>query len=215
VLSLIFCALVIEGRRAAARWSVALLMLLALTAGPARGESRSADGVQRAREHFQAGKRAYEEQQYEQALQQFQAGYDLEPRPGFLLNMGHAARKMGKLRRARALYQQFLRTDPPRAERQSAELFLRDIDRELGPEPGLTVPRAVPRSPPPAGASEAAGADLTAQAPAAPGPTPFYGRWWFWGAVGAAVATGVVVGLAVGRGGSGAHDSGTWGQLNL
>jgi tetratricopeptide (TPR) repeat protein len=185
-----------------------LFVAVLLLARPARAEHRADDNVQQAREHFQAGKRAYADQDYEQALAEFQAGYDLEPRAGFLLNMGHAARKMGKLRKARGYYKQFLLSDPPEAERTAAETAVADIDHELAPDGDAAG----------AAATTAPGANLTAAAGAPPPSSSpsghFYTRWWFWGAVGAAVTAGVVVGLAAGRGG-GAHDSGSWGQLNL
>ena len=69
--------------------------------------------TQRARRHFLAGKRAFEAKRYAVALKEFEAGYAIDPRPGFLLNMGHAARRMGELRRARDYYLKFLESDPP------------------------------------------------------------------------------------------------------
>ncbi len=69
--------------------------------------------TQRARRHFLAGKRAFEAKRYAAALKEFEAGYAIDPRPGFLLNMGHASRRMGDLRRARDYYLKFLESDPP------------------------------------------------------------------------------------------------------
>src|SRR5438309_1325138 len=75
--------------------------------------------TQRARRHFLAGKRAFEAKRYEAALKEFEAGYAVDPRPGFLLNMGHASRRMGDLRRARDYYLKFLESNPPAPERRT------------------------------------------------------------------------------------------------
>jgi tetratricopeptide (TPR) repeat protein len=103
----------------------------------------ASSNVQRARRHFLDGKRAFERKSYAAALKEFEAGYAIEPRPGFLLNMGHAARRMGDLRRAHALYVKFLATAPPPAERRAAVKAVAEIERELPAE------RQVSLAPPP------------------------------------------------------------------
>jgi hypothetical protein len=41
---------------------------------------------------------------------------------------------------------------------------------------------------------------LLGELPRQVAPTPFYGRWWFWGAIGAAVVAGTVTAIAVSSG---------------
>jgi hypothetical protein len=110
--------------------------------------------VQRARLHFLAGKRAFEDAHYPKALREFQDGYALEPRPGFLLNMGHTARRMGQQREAREFYVRFLATSPPAAEQRIASQLVAEIDRELShgaPAPAAAVvPAPTAVEPPPA-----------------------------------------------------------------
>ena len=115
--------------------------------------------TQRARRHFLAGKRAFEARRYAAALKEFEAGYAIDPRPGFLLNMGHASRRMGDLRRARDYYLKFLESDPPASERRTTIALVVDIDRQLAaaprsgthasvtPEPATVAPPPV--APPP------------------------------------------------------------------
>jgi tetratricopeptide (TPR) repeat protein len=132
--------------------------LVAPRAGHAESRAAAAN-VARARVHFQSGKRAFESKHYAKALEEFEAGYALEPRAGFLLNMGHAARRMGDVRQARDLYLKFLATDPPADERRSAAKLVAEIERELSPEP---APHSANVAPPPP----------VAVAPAAETPSP-------------------------------------------
>ena len=152
--------------------AVALLVSLVATLEPRLGRAapsgRSAT-VQRARQHFLAGKHAFENQSYARALREFQAGYALEPRPGFLLNMGHAARRMGQLRDARDYYQKFLasRPSPAPGEQRAATKLIAEIERELPPEPPARAPAALP---PPA--ARVAAAPPPPAAPAGEAPAP-------------------------------------------
>jgi tetratricopeptide (TPR) repeat protein len=112
-----------------------LALALGAIAAPQRVDaaphnSRSVN-TQRARRHFLAGKRAFEAKRYPVALKEFETGYAIDPRPGFLLNMGHAARRRGELRRARDYYLKFLESDPPGAERRTTIGLVMEIDRQL------------------------------------------------------------------------------------
>jgi len=130
-------------------------LIAAAHAAAPRGASAN---VQRAREHFLAGKRAFEHKSYAKALQEFEEGYALEPRPGFLLNMGHASRRMGKLREARSFYTRFLATHPRGEEERAASQMIAEIDREL--------PRDRPTR------AAVAPAPMAAPLPIAPPPAP-------------------------------------------
>ena len=127
---------------------IATLSPVPAAAGAARAGASA--NVQRARRHFLDGKRAFERKSYAAALREFEAGYAIEPRPGFLLNMGHAARRMGDLGRAHELYVKFLATAPPPGERRAAATAVAEIERELPAEPPVSV-----AAPPAAPAGEA------------------------------------------------------------
>jgi hypothetical protein len=138
-------------RRPAFRVLVAACALL-FVAAPGPAGAAEADNVRRARQHFQDGKKAFEARDYPGALREFQAGYQLEPRPGFLLNMGHAARKMDQLETAREYYRQFMLSNPSGEERRTAEQSLSEIERKLaGPAtPEVPAPAATPAAASPA-----------------------------------------------------------------
>jgi tetratricopeptide (TPR) repeat protein len=120
-------------------WFLGLVLALGAVGLPQRVDAASHNSssptTQRARRHFLAGKRAFEARRYSVALKEFEAGYAIYPRPGFLLNMGHAARRMGQLKRARDYYLKFLESDPPAAERRTTIALVLDIDRQLAAAP--------------------------------------------------------------------------------
>lgn len=111
----------------------------AMPSASAEPDRRGDVNVRRARQHFLSGKKAFEAKDYPEALREFQAGYELEPRPGFLLNMAHAARKMGDLQHARDLFRRFLATDPSGEERRAAEQSVAEIERMMAPQPETPV----------------------------------------------------------------------------
>ena len=163
-------------------WFLGLTLAVAAVGLPQRvgaaSHNSGSAATQRARRHFLAGKRAFEAKRYAVALKEFEAGYAIEPRPGFLLNMGHAARRMGELRRARDYYLKFLESDPPAVDRRSTIALVVEIDRQLAsaqpagshasvtPEPAVVPP---PRVTPPPLVETAA---VVAPAEAVPAPSP-------------------------------------------
>jgi tetratricopeptide (TPR) repeat protein len=116
-------------------WVLGPTIALAVVGLPQRVSASSHNSgsanTQRARRHFLAGKRAFEAKRYAAALKEFEAGYAIDPRPGFLLNMGHAARRLGELKRARDYYLKFLESDPPATDRRATIALVVEIDRQL------------------------------------------------------------------------------------
>lgn len=211
---------------------MSLLLGVPLLATPARAADKKADprAEARAREHIQKGAAALRAGHYDEAMTEFEAGYAAVPLPGFILNMGHVQRQAGNLERARDYYRRFLELDPSSNQRAEVDKAIAEIDAV---QPGKTSGRAPPRAAPPPRpnlALPAAQDDgeepaalkalpsktvVTRSPDPAPAPTddqPFYTRWWFWGAVGAVAAAGVVTFLLVGRGND-YTTSGTWGTL--
>ncbi len=145
-------------------WFLGLSLALGFAGLPQRVDAASHNSgsatTQRARRHFLAGKHAFEAKRYPAALKEFEAGYAIDPRPGFLLNMGHAARRMGELKRARDYYLKFLESDPPAAERRSTIALVMELDRQLAsaqgagkhasatPEPAAVAPPPTVAPPP-------------------------------------------------------------------
>jgi tetratricopeptide (TPR) repeat protein len=235
-----------QRRRSAKTWRlsglvVVLLLALGARVAAAAGEDDGeSPAVKQAREHYRLGEAAFRVGDFERARSEFEAGYALVPRPGFLLNMAHSERRLGRLRNARALYKRYLLADPESKQRDEVLGLIAKLDGAISdeekaseearaaepraadapPPASAAAPRpapAVPAAAPPAGDGEATlAATLGARAPEpderAAG-APFYTRWWFWGVVGA-VAVGVAAGaLLATRGGPTYHDDGSLGRL--
>lgn len=122
---------------------------------------RESPEVVSARQHFKAGEKAFNAGDYARALHEFEAGYQLVPRAGFLLNMAHTERRLGHAARARELYQRYLDTDPQSAERAGVPALIAELDRTAGAS-------ARGEASPPAGVAESPPAAVTNPMTAAP-----------------------------------------------
>lgn len=180
---------------------IAIALALLWSAGRASAQSPPADDqTARARTHFEAGRALYQLGNYTEAVREFAAGYQLAPRPQFLLNLGQCYRKLNDLDKAREMYQRYLHeapaTDPERGQAQQilAELETQIADRNAPPAPSPVAP-GQPR-PASSVTVEPAAAAVTVSAPAPAGRKPLVRRnWWIFPV--AAVVVGVGVGLGV------------------
>src|SRR5262245_15729101 len=102
-------------------------------AAPAAHDGES-PAVMQARKHFKTGEEAFKAGDFERARREFEAGYALVPRPGFLLNMAHAERRLGHLRNARSLYEKYLLADPEGKQRDEVMGFIAMLDRAIADE---------------------------------------------------------------------------------
>jgi hypothetical protein len=178
---------------------LALVAVLALV-GPARAESQE----EQARRHFVAGQRLYGESRFEEALQEFEVGYRLSPRPEFLVNFAQALRRLGRYDRAVVECERYLATAPPPPLEAEARRLLSSIRDEAArvsakPEPPAAKPEAAPE---PAPVAKPAPAPIAQPAPVvvAPVEKPKRSRKWVWAVVGTVAALavgGLVAGLVV------------------
>jgi hypothetical protein len=178
---------------------IALILVLALASRSALAQS-SEDQIARARTHFEAGRALYQLGNYNEAVREFKAGYELVPRPQFLLNLGQCYRKLNDLEKAREMYQRYLRDAPVTdMERPQAQQILAEIERQIAASkpPASPPPQPAPSESRRRAPSQAApAASVTVIRPAPPREKrPFIRRhWWIF------PASAVVVGVAVGVG---------------
>jgi hypothetical protein len=177
-----------------------LLLVVALSSlciSPALAEE--SDKTEAARQHYRSGEDAFKAGNYPQALKEFEAGFALVNRPGFLLNMAHAYRRMNELKRARAFYKSYLLASPDSEDRDEVQSVLKEIDSAIEAEetsqPNARKAQAttlLPEAPAP-GSAGRPGTTLTTSTAVTPDQDDghFYGRWWFWTLVGTAVVGGV------------------------
>jgi tetratricopeptide (TPR) repeat protein len=182
--------------------TVASLLVTLLPARPAHAVDKRAASV-----HFQRGRALFEAANWPAALEEFNAGYDAFPLPGFLVNIGQCLRKLDRPDEASVAFQQFLDTGSDPRLRAEVQEALAEI-AAARPQRAEPVAPVAPTAP--------ARADLTAHAPAAPtaavasaslagtaltaGAAPRKkSKKWVWAVVGvlAAGAVGAAVGVAI------------------
>ena len=177
---------------------------------PSLAAAATSEAEREARTHFQAGEARFKAGAFDEALAEYQKGYEAKPLPGFLVNIAQCQRRLGDLKSARATYQKFVLVAPdspliPQVRSMMAEIDAL-LEKEQAKPPAETAteeakPKAdtpPPAAPPPV---EAPAPVLVAAAPA-PAPAPTGHRWWLWGALGAVVVGGAITAVALSTGGT-------------
>lgn len=100
----------------------ALLPLHGAFAEPSENTSAEIDA--RARAEFEAGRGAYDQGAFAEALRRYEAAYALSQRPALLFNIGRAADSNGELERAESAYLAFLQAVPEAENRKFVEARL-------------------------------------------------------------------------------------------
>jgi tetratricopeptide (TPR) repeat protein len=144
------------------------LVLALVLGGVASAQPRSA-GL----DAFEAGRRAFEANNYEAAIGDFQRAYQLDADPGYLFNLAQAQRLAGHCADAAASYRAFLEVvpHPPNVDRIKEWIATTDAcarDRALAP---TSTPSPPPPAPPIAIAPSIA---ATTTVHARPSPLPAY-----------------------------------------
>jgi tetratricopeptide (TPR) repeat protein len=189
----------------------ATLFALVIAAGPAGGAPPPKGEAERqARDHYRKGDEAYGAGRYQDAYREFAEGYQLAPRPVFLLNMGHSERRLGHLADARALYQKFLLVEPQSPYAPEVQQVIGEIDSYLAIEAASRSPTdpspagapsigAAPAEVPPYPVAMSSAASPAVTAPPLPPQPPLYRRWWVWASVAGVLAAGVTTTVLLGR----------------
>jgi tetratricopeptide (TPR) repeat protein len=168
-----------------------ILACACIAATAAAGENP--DRVNRARSHYEAGRALYTLGNYEQALREFVAGYQLSPRPEFLLNAGQSLRRLERLDEAQAMFEKYLQEAPPDdPNRAQVSQLIAEIAHHR------TELRATAPPAPVAASAPAAAPASVAVTESAPPKKSFARRhWWIFPVTGVVLA-GVAVGLYFG-----------------
>jgi tetratricopeptide (TPR) repeat protein len=173
-------------------------LLLLLVVLPLRA---FADDVAEAKRRFKSANQHYALGEYQQALDDFKAGYRAKEDPVFLYNIAQCYRALNDNQNAVSFYKSYLREAPNPPNREEVESKIHTLEEALA-----TQQRA--RTAPPSTVLHPEGGEGTPRTTtnaaeverAAPPPekTPVYKKWWLWAAVGGVVAVGLGVGLGVG-----------------
>jgi tetratricopeptide (TPR) repeat protein len=156
-------------------------------AGAVAGESAAsapggdAGADEEGRGFFIAGRAAYMAGRYDEALERFERSYERSGRPQLLYNIGSAAERADKPKRALEAYRGFLDAEPASELRAEVESRIAALEARVLDEPIAAQPAAT-----------AAPAPKKAE-PARPDTKPWLGPSLSLAVSGAALATGVVL----------------------
>jgi hypothetical protein len=152
-----------------------------------------------AREMFNAGRAAFNEGLFEDALSTFKRAYELSGRPQLLFNIGMAADSARHDAEALAAFEQYLREVPVADNRDYAQGRINTLKKagerdKTAPAIAVMAPTPQPTAAPvSAPAAATAGDDKTDSGQHA----GLLSKWWFWTIVGAGVAAITVTTVVV------------------
>jgi tetratricopeptide (TPR) repeat protein len=182
------------------RLTIFALLVLAL-ASPASAKQAEDAATAQARKLYLSGLAHFNLQEYQPAIDDFEAAYRLKPDPVFLYNLGQSHRLADNPERALYFYRTYLRnfaSAPNRVEVEgriaTLEKLIADKKNVATPPDHALAPEETPAPPPP---TPAPAPVVVTPAPAPVAHTPVYKKWWLWTIVGV-VAAGAAVGIAVG-----------------
>src|SRR5262249_3631246 len=146
----------------------------------ARAAAAPSEKEREARSHFQAGEARFKAGAFDEALAEYQAGYDAKPLPGFLVNIAQCQRRLRDLKAARVTQQKFVLVAPDSPLVPQVRSMIAEIDTLLAngeggkpAEDATEEEKTEPGAPPPAPepAREQSAPVLVAASPA-PAPAP-------------------------------------------
>jgi hypothetical protein len=194
-----------------------LVVVLALSAMVGVAHADHA-GEMKARESFAAGR-------FDEALELFAKLYAETLNPIYLRNIGRCHQKLREPQKAIDAFHDYLAKGKKIGPDERAEIdgYIKEMEalreeqakqaapppapvqpivapQPAGPPPGYVAPGPGYAAPPPAGYGAQPPAGSLVAEPGPPPPaqsSPIYERWWFWTAIGAVVAGGIVAALLI------------------
>lgn len=160
----------------------ALCVAFAVTpTGTFVGVAYAEDAAERAaKRHYDRGRKLFELQKFDEALDQFQKAYDAKPIPDFLFNIGQCQRNLGDYEAAIFSFKKFLKLDPEASNRDKVESLIEELEEKIAANNSQKF--GIGKKPPPTGPIEN------------PTGKPIYKKWWFWTGI-AIVSVGAGVGI--------------------
>lgn len=165
--------------------------------------------TKKAKEHFKKGKVFFDSGQFDKALVEYTAAYEMKPLPGFLLNIAQCHRNLGRFDESIFFYKKYLSEVPDTPYRSDVETVIAEMERKVTEKKAedakrLEAERAASSAAAAASdkaraseeasraASSAEEARLRAEEEKSKLDTerakrPFYQRAWFWGVIGGAL----------------------------
>jgi len=177
-----------------------VLCLFSVAAPATTRIARADDPAERAaKRHYDRGRKLFNLQKFDEALDEFQKAYDAQPIPDFLFNIGQCQRNLGDHEAAIFSFKKFLKLDPEAGNREQVEQLIDDLQRKIDEGDTNRLKLRDRRQPP------------DEHTPTETGDRPVYKKWWFWTGV-AVIGVGAGVGIYAATRGSGAPDT-TFGNI--
>ena len=187
----------------------AMAMVALLLVGQVRPVAADPAASAQARELYETGQARFKSGQITEAIDAFERGYTLDPRPEFLLNLAQSYRALGRRTEAISYFERFIAAAPdhelrPAAERTLAEL--REAEEAARKTPPPDAPPPSSTAPPPRQAPRALPiVPAPREEPVQSDPSRGSSRVWLWVAAGAVLVAGG--GLALWLGTRGGEDT--------
>jgi hypothetical protein len=187
------------------------LALLLMGASPRTALAEPPEAERQARRLFESAEAHFRSGLFAEALAEYQAGYEIHPLPGFLINIAQCQRRLGNLAVAQATYRKFIMVAPdspfvPQVKALIAELESLNQDlagpsseakpENAAPKDGEGPKPTEPESPAPSAGSSTTAPDITLVSPPPVAQPQSKTRWWLWGAIGA-TAAGVITAVVL------------------
>jgi tetratricopeptide (TPR) repeat protein len=150
------------------RLPVVLVLVLALFAPVAA----RADDSTTAREHYQRGTSFYDLGKYAEAIQEFEAAYQLKNDPALLYNLAQSHRLAGNAEQALHFYRTYLRYVPKAANRAEIEDRIKQLDQLVAQKSAMQTTPPNLAIPPPVAPPPVQTAPPPVTAPPEPAPPP-------------------------------------------
>jgi tetratricopeptide (TPR) repeat protein len=112
---------------------VAAVAIVACVAAPAAAGPRASDR-EKALKHFDQAQAFFLAKAYDKAAVEYQAAYDLVPKPGLLFNIGLCRENQGDSTGAIEIYQRYLAADPRGTKSVEARARLAALEEKLASE---------------------------------------------------------------------------------
>jgi tetratricopeptide (TPR) repeat protein len=134
------------------RWVLCSLLLITTSATSWAQQSQPAPDDE-ARKHYEEGKKAYRLGDYDKAIDEWKAGYELKADPVFLYNLGQVEKEKGDLPKALHFYESYLKEAPNAQNVDAVQQRIDELKAEIAkggaPPPPTSQPAQPPMPPPP------------------------------------------------------------------
>src|SRR5579871_5719884 len=160
--------------------------LLAGLPSAARAQEVEDPDTESARRHFNSGLELYSQQQYAEAVREFEAAQALRPSPKLDYNIARCYDRLEEWAPAVEHYERYLPTITDDQEREQLKARLEILRKRIPPTQTTpqTPPQTTPQTSPQVAPQTAPQTSTTMVATTTPKRVPIYKRWWLWTVVG-------------------------------